>query len=177
MSVGGTTPLEETIERGVPLALSSPFAPVEATAQAFSRYVDLLKASDHDVDAFLDRAIILLYTLLAPSSDEARTIAKEPYEWHMERLAALSVPPGPDHEWSSLVSYGPPPEIPDADYLRATETNLLFDDPDGFSQKIDVLRSAGVRNIVTWMGVGGVAQEHVLRSMRLFAEEVRPRFA
>jgi hypothetical protein len=34
-----------------------------------------------------------------------------------------------------------------------------------------------VRNIVTWMGVGGVAQEHVLRSMRLFAEEVRPRFA
>ena len=177
MSVGGTTPLEETIERGVPLALSSPFAPVEATAQAFSRYVDLLEASDHDVEAFLDRAIILLYTLLAPSSDEARTIAKGPYEWHMARLAALSVPPGPGHEWSSLASYGPPPEIPDADYAQATETNLLFDDPDGFSQKIDVLRSAGVRNIVTWMGVGGVAQEHVLRSMRLFAEEVRPRFA
>ena len=176
MSVGGTTPLEETIERGVPLALSSPFAPIDATAQAFSRYVDLLEASDHDADAFLDRAIILLYTLLAPSADEARTIAKRPYEWHMSRLAALSVPPGPDHEWSSLASYGTPPEIPDADYARATETNLLFDDPDGFSQKIDILRSAGVRNIVTWMGVGGVAQEHVLRSMRLFAEEVRPRF-
>jgi hypothetical protein len=27
------------------------------------------------------------------------------------------------------------------------------------------------------MGVGGVAQEHVLRSMQLFADEVRPRFA
>ena len=79
--------------------------------------------------------------------------------------------------WSSLASYGPPPEIPDTDYAQATATNLLFDDPDGFSQKIDILRSAGVRNIVTWMGVGGVAQEHVLRSMRLFAEEVRPRFA
>ena len=177
MSVGGTTPLEETIARGVPLALSSPFAPVEATAEAFTRYAALLRASAHDADAFLDRAIVLLYTLLAPSADEARTIAKAPYEWHMSRLAALSMaPPSPDEVWSSLASYGPPPEIPDADYARATETNLLFDDPDGFSQKIDVLRSAGVRNIVTWMGVGGVAQEHVLRSMRLFAEEVRPRF-
>jgi hypothetical protein len=27
------------------------------------------------------------------------------------------------------------------------------------------------------MGVGGVAHEHVLRSMRLFAESVRPEFA
>lgn len=178
MSVGGTTPLEETIARGVPLALSSPFAPVEATAEAFTRYSALLQESAHDADAFLDRVIVLLYTLLAPSADEARAIAKPPYEWHMSRLAALSMaPPSPDEVWSSLASYGPAAEIPDADYTQATETNLLFDDPDGFSQKIDVLRSAGVRNIVTWMGVGGVAQEHVLRSMRLFAEEVRPRFA
>jgi alkanesulfonate monooxygenase SsuD/methylene tetrahydromethanopterin reductase-like flavin-dependent oxidoreductase (luciferase family) len=176
MSVGGTTPLEETIERGIPLALSSPFAPVEATASTFSRYTELLRASEHDADAFLDRAIVLLYTLLAPTADEARTIARKPYEWHMSRLAALSVPPGPDHEWGSLASYGPPPEIADDDYARATETNLLFDDPDGFSEKIDLLRAAGVRNIITWMGVGGVAQEHVLRSMQLFADEVGPRF-
>lgn len=177
MSVGGTTPLEETIERGLPLALSSPFAPVEVTARTFTRYAELLHASEHDADAYLDRAIVLLYTLLAPTSDEARTIARKPYEWHMSRLAALSTPPGPDHEWDSLASYGAPSEIADADFARAAETNLLFDDPDGFSEKIDVLRSAGVRNIVTWMGVGGVAQEHVLRSMQLFADEVRPRFA
>jgi alkanesulfonate monooxygenase SsuD/methylene tetrahydromethanopterin reductase-like flavin-dependent oxidoreductase (luciferase family) len=177
MSVGGTTPLEETMARGIPLALSSPFAPVEATASTFSRYAELLRASEHDADAFLDRAIVLLYTLLAPTADEARTIARKPYEWHMSRLAALSTPPGPDHEWDTLASYGPPPEIADADFARAAESNLLFDDPDGFSEKIDVLRAAGVRNIVTWMGVGGVAQEHVLRSMQLFADEVRPRFA
>ncbi len=29
MSVGGTTPIEETVARGLPLALASPFAPVE----------------------------------------------------------------------------------------------------------------------------------------------------
>lgn len=40
-----------------------------------------------------------------------------------------------------------------------------------------VLRDAGVRNVVPWMGVGGVDQQHVLRSMRLFAEHVMPKFA
>ncbi len=70
-----------------------------------------------------------------------------------------------------------PPEIPDAEWERQTATNLLFDDPDGFSAKLELLRDAGVRNVVCWMGVGGVAQEHVLRSMHLFAAEVRPRFS
>jgi hypothetical protein len=29
---------------------------------------------------------------------------------------------------------------------------------------------------VCWQGVGGIAHEHVVRSMRLFAEEVAPHF-
>ena len=37
---------------------------------------------------------------------------------------------------------------------------------------IAVLRDAGVRNVTPWMGVGGVEQHQVLRSMRLFAEHV-----
>ncbi len=40
----------------------------------------------------LDRAMVLLYTLLAPTKDEAHAIARKPYEWHMARLAALSGP-------------------------------------------------------------------------------------
>jgi hypothetical protein len=93
----------------------------------------------------------------------------------MSRLAALSAPPRPD-EWGSLTDDAPPPAIPDDEWERQTATNLLFDDPDGFSAKLELLRDAGVRNVVCWMGVGGVAHEHVLRSMRLFADEVRPRF-
>jgi alkanesulfonate monooxygenase SsuD/methylene tetrahydromethanopterin reductase-like flavin-dependent oxidoreductase (luciferase family) len=123
----------------------------------------------------LDRAIVLLYTLLAPTRDEAHAIAREPYEWHMSRLASLSAPARPD-EWESLILREPPPTIPDDSWEQQIATNLLFDDPDGFSAKLEILHDAGVRNVVCWMGVGGVAQEHVLRSMRLFAEEVAPRF-
>jgi len=70
-----------------------------------------------------------------------------------------------------------PAGIADDDWQRQIETNLLFDDPEGFAEKIDILRAAGVRNVVCWMGVGGVAHEHVLRSMRLFMDAVQPRFA
>jgi alkanesulfonate monooxygenase SsuD/methylene tetrahydromethanopterin reductase-like flavin-dependent oxidoreductase (luciferase family) len=176
MSVGGTTPVEQTVARGLPLALASPFAPVEATATIFRRYAALVGESVLDTDAVLDRAVVLLYTLLAPTKEEAHAIARKPYEWHMSRLGALSGPSRPE-EWDSLTRGAAPAEIPDAEWERQTTTNLLFDDPDGFSAKLEILRDAGVRNIVLWMGVGGVAHEHVLGSMRLFAEEVRPRFA
>jgi alkanesulfonate monooxygenase SsuD/methylene tetrahydromethanopterin reductase-like flavin-dependent oxidoreductase (luciferase family) len=175
MSVGGSTPIEQTVERGLPLAYASPFAPVEATGEMFRRYAELVEASPRDTDLMLDRAIVLLYTLLAPTRDEAHAIAREPYEWHMSRLASLSAPARPD-EWESLILREPPPTIPDDSWEQQIATNLLFDDPDGFSAKLEILHDAGVRNVVCWMGVGGVGQEHVLRSMRLFAEEVAPRF-
>ena len=53
---------------------------------------------------------------------------------------------------------------------------LLFDDPDGCAERVAQLRDAGVERLLLWMGVGGVDHELVVRSMRLFAEEVAPRF-
>jgi hypothetical protein len=53
---------------------------------------------------------------------------------------------------------------------------LLFDDPDGCAEKVAQLRDAGVERLLLWMGVGGVEHELVVRSMRLFAEEVAGRF-
>ena len=182
MSVGGMTPIEETVERGLPLALASPFAPVSATADIMRRYVSLVEESSLDTDLILDRAIVLLYMFLAPTKAEAHDLQKRPYEWHMSRLAALSAPVRPIEEWDTLTPRyesgdPPPPEIPDDDWQRQIDTNLVFDDPAGCIEKIELLHDAGVRNVVCWMGVGGVAQEHVLRSMQLFAEEVAPRFA
>src|SRR5215207_4187413 len=176
MSVGGTTPIEGTVERGLPLALASPFAPVSNTADIMRRYGSLVEESRLDTDLILDRAIVLLYMFLAPTKGEAHDLQKQPYEWHMSRLAALSAPVRPIEEWDSLTADAPPREIPDADWQRQIDTNLVFDDPAGCIEKIELLHDGGVRNVVCWMGVGGVAQEHVLRSMQLFADEVAPRF-
>jgi alkanesulfonate monooxygenase SsuD/methylene tetrahydromethanopterin reductase-like flavin-dependent oxidoreductase (luciferase family) len=176
MSVGGTTPIEETVQRGLPLALASPFAPVSNTADMMRGYVSLVEDSDLDSDRILDRAIVLLYMLIAPSKAEAHDLQKRPYEWHMARLAALSAPVRPIEEWVALVLEGEPPAIPDDDWQRQIDTNLVFDDPAGCIEKIELLRDAGVRNVVCWQGVGGVAHEHVVRSMQLFADEVAPHF-
>lgn len=176
-AVGGTTPLEATVARGLPLALSQPFLPIEKTAETFRRYVDLVEASNLDADKVLDRSIVVLYSMIAPSKDEARTLAKKPFEWHMSRLNALRQPLPEGQPWESLSQSDNPPEIADDDYAKRTESMLAFDDPAGFAEKVDVLRQAGVRCIIPWMGAGGVAQEHILRAFRLLASDVMPRFA
>jgi len=53
---------------------------------------------------------------------------------------------------------------------------LLFDDPAGCIDKLTMLRAAGVERVLLWMGPGGVAHDLVVRSMRLFAEQVMPHF-
>lgn len=179
--VGGTTPVEETIRRGLPLALSQPFGPVAKTAETFANYVTALRASalsEQQVERLLDRAFVLVYALVAPTAHEAQELSKKPYEWHTSRLTALRTPVPPHSEWERRYYTEPaaPMEIDDADWAERTSSSLLFTDPADMVDHMAVLRDAGVRNVVPWMGVGGVAQEHVLRSMRLFAEHVLPKF-
>jgi hypothetical protein len=119
--------------------------------------------------------MVLVYALLAPTTAEAKEIQRSPYEWHMGRLAALSAPQPDGATWDALRSTADPLAMSDAEYEALCEISLFVGDPDSFCEKLAVLRDAGVRQIVPWMGAGGVAQEHVLRSMRLL-KEVMPRF-
>jgi len=66
--------------------------------------------------------------------------------------------------------------LPEYLYDEWLENVLLYDDPEGCAEKIARLRDAGVERLLLWMGPGGVAHELLVRSMRLFAEEVAPRF-
>jgi len=54
---------------------------------------------------------------------------------------------------------------------------MIFGSPDTCATKIEQLhRAAGVNYILCWMNFGGMPQERVSRSMRLFAHQVLPRF-
>ena len=66
--------------------------------------------------------------------------------------------------------------LPELVYDDWAENVMLFDDPAGCAEKIAQLRDAGARRLLLWMGVGGMDHDLVVRSMRLFAEEVMPRF-
>jgi len=178
-AVGATTSLEKTLDRGLPAAIAAPFSPLSETASVFAEYVAKIEAADVDTDAFLDRTVVVLYTLLAPTRAEARDIARRPFEWHLSRLSRLQLRPGtPPPSWDELyVLDDNVPALSDEDYEDRCNSMLLFDNAEGCAEKIALLRDAGVRNVVPWMGAGGVAQEHVMRAITLFAEEVMPRFA
>ncbi len=62
--------------------------------------------------------------------------------------------------------------------VRETREELmLFGNPDTVAGKIRWMRDElGVNYVMCWMNMGGLEQERVLRSMKLFAEEVMPRF-
>ena len=179
--VGGSTPVEETIRRGLPLGLSQPFGPVAHTAATFAEYVRALRESELPeelVEHLLDRAFVLVYALVAPTKREAQDTSKAPYEWHGARLAALRAPVPPAEQWAQRYYDEPPAPtvIGDDEWESMTSSSLLFTDPDEMADHMAVLRDAGVRNVVPWMGVGGVAQSDVLRSMQLFADHVMPKF-
>ena len=178
-ATGAATSLALTLERGLPAAVAAPFSPISTTAEQFSAYVAAVEASGHDPDLFLDRSVVVVYSLLAPSKQEARELARRPFEWHLSRLGRLNIFPGMTRPtWEELNEPDDVfPALDDADYERRCETELFFDDPESCAEKIAVLRDAGVRHLVAWMGVGGVAHEHQVRALRLFAEEVAPRFS
>jgi alkanesulfonate monooxygenase SsuD/methylene tetrahydromethanopterin reductase-like flavin-dependent oxidoreductase (luciferase family) len=178
-ATGSSTSLTATLGRRIPAAYAAPFSPLASTADAFVDYIRALESSDLDAEKILDRTVVVLYALLAPTKKEAREIARRPFEWHISRLARLQLPPGVEPPpWESL--YAPDDEftpLDDDNYDERCDSMLLFDDPQSCREKIAMLRDAGVRNVVPWMGCGGVAQEHVMRSISLFAEEVMPHFA
>lgn len=66
--------------------------------------------------------------------------------------------------------------LPEFAYEDWLEHVLLFDEPAGCIEKIARLRDAGVERLLLWMGPGGVSHDLLVRSMRLFADEVLPRF-
>lgn len=178
-ATGGSTTLATTLERGLPAAMAAPFSPLADTAKAFSAYVEAVEASGRHPDTFLDRSMVVLYAMVAPTTAEARELGRRPFEWHLSRLAKLNVMPGMRYpSWEELYQDEDQPlTLDDADYEERCDTMMLFDDPKGCAEKIAMLRDAGLRQVVVWMGVGGVAHQDVTRAIRLFAEEVAPLFS
>ena len=56
--------------------------------------------------------------------------------------------------------------------------NLLFGTPDYVAGKIEELRDElNLQNLQVWSNFPGVPHEHVMKSVRMFTEQVMPQFA
>lgn len=170
------TSVDSAVRRGIPAIFSS-FVPIEDQAASFARYLDKVSAAGGDLAAVRRRATVMRYVFVAETKRSARALAREPFEWHLARLSALTVPPkGATHGGYAMYDRERRAEgIPDITYDQWNDSMLIFEDPDGCIAKLAPLKDASVDNLVVWMGVGGVDHEHVVRSMHLFAKEVLPR--
>ena len=64
------------------------------------------------------------------------------------------------------------------DFEFLDERNLLFGTPDEISDKIEELLDVlNLQTLVVWSHFPGVAHEDAMRSVKLFTEDVMPRFA
>jgi alkanesulfonate monooxygenase SsuD/methylene tetrahydromethanopterin reductase-like flavin-dependent oxidoreductase (luciferase family) len=175
-AVNSPDSMSRAIERGLPALMARPLSPFAEQAEEFARYRAALKAAGCNPEPVLARATVLKYAFVAPTRTEARTLARAALEWDLAILQHLTTPTTTEMPRGYELYEKRGGRLPEYAYEDWLENVLLFDDPDGCAEKIGALRDAGVRRLLLWMGPGGVAHDLLVRSMKLFAEEVAPRF-
>jgi alkanesulfonate monooxygenase SsuD/methylene tetrahydromethanopterin reductase-like flavin-dependent oxidoreductase (luciferase family) len=175
-AVNSPESMSRAIARGLPALMARPLSPFAEQVEEFGRYRAALLAAGVDPEPVLARATVLKYAFLAPRRDEARRIAREALEWDLAILQHLTTPTTREMPRGYELYEKRGGRLPDYAYEDWLEHVLLFDDPEGCAGKIVRLRDAGVRRLLLWVGPGGVSHDLLVRSMRLFAEEVAPRF-
>ena len=175
-AVNSEESMTRSIARGLPAVMARPLSPFAEQVEELARYRAALLAAGVDPAPMLARTTVLKYAFVAPTRAEARTLAREALEWDLEILQHLTTPTTREMPRGYELYERRGGRLPDYAYDDWLEKVLLFDDPAGCVEKVVRLRDAGVERLLLWMGVGGVDHALVVRSMRLFAEQVLPKF-
>ena len=175
-AVNSPESMARSIERGLPALMARPLSPFAEQVEEFARYRAALGESGADPASTLRRTTVLKYAFLAPTRAEARTAARAALEWDLGILQHLTTPTTTEMPRGYELYEKRGGRLPDDAYEDWLEHVLLYDDPEGCAEKIARLRDGGVERLLLWMGPGGVSHDLLVRSMRLFAEEVAPRF-
>jgi alkanesulfonate monooxygenase SsuD/methylene tetrahydromethanopterin reductase-like flavin-dependent oxidoreductase (luciferase family) len=155
--------------------------PLSATLTNRDAYVRGLRDSgysDSDVQRLLEGWVVTKHVYVAPTDAEAQADAKGPEMWYRDAFVrSLST--------EGLVGLHPSvyegaeamrTRIRSQMWENLLESALLIGSPDTVAAKVSELQAAGVGEVACWMNFGGLSLDKVQRSMRLFANEVMPRF-
>jgi len=175
-AVNSPESMARAIERGLPAVMARPLSPFDEQVVELARYRAALESAGVDPAPVLARATVLKYAFLAPTREKAHRLARDALEWDLQILQHLTTPTTREMPRGYELYERRGGRLPEYAYDDWLEHVLLFDDPAGCAEKVARLRDAGVQRLVLWMGVGGMDHELVVRSMRLFAEEVLPCF-
>lgn len=178
-AVNSPESVTNSIQRGLPALMARPITPFDQQVTELLEYRKRIEEAGLDPEPFMERATVLKYAFLAPSAAEARETARRALEWDLAVLGKLMSPETkqmPDAQYFYDLADAPETAMSDEEYQRWCDEILLFDDPATCADKIAMLRDAGARRVLLWMGLGGLYNDQMVRSMQLFAEKVAPLF-
>jgi alkanesulfonate monooxygenase SsuD/methylene tetrahydromethanopterin reductase-like flavin-dependent oxidoreductase (luciferase family) len=118
-----------------------------------------------------------MYT--APTAEQARRDAEQPFLWFKKTADEVSAPPGrridllPDNFQSYRRRFATEAAF---HYQDMVEQVLLFGSPEQVAERVEALRQAGVESLILFVNFGGIDSQKVHDSLALFATEVMPQF-
>lgn len=163
-------------KRGLAILTSPNFTPIPLIKRNFDTYAAALTQGGFEADRY-DRPV-LLQVYVAPTEEQAHD---EPRDYAMGyfKLLGKLTPGGSGTDTPKGYEFyqGVKDHLAHLDYEFLFEHGVLFGTPNQIADKIERYRSeTGMNHLICWFNFGGMPKEKVERSMRLFAEEVLPRF-
>ena len=170
-----------TASRGYGMLSSGLGTPLTQSLRNRDAYVQGLRDNGFtqpQIDALLERWVITKHVYVAPTDAEAQAEARDPEMWYRDAfirsLSAESL-----HGLHQSVYDGANAmlaRLRSQTWEDLLQSALLIGSPETVAGKVADLERIGAGEVVCWMNFGGLATDKVRRSMRLFAEEVMPRF-
>jgi alkanesulfonate monooxygenase SsuD/methylene tetrahydromethanopterin reductase-like flavin-dependent oxidoreductase (luciferase family) len=155
--------------------------PLAATANNRALYVTGLQQSGHsptEIDRLLSRWVVTKHVYVAPSDAAAQAGAKAPEMWYRDSFIRSLSADGLEGLDESVYRGAEAmiARLSAQTWDNLLEEALIIGSPETVAGKIAQLEQIGVGEVVCWMNFGGIPPDKVRRSMRLFAQEVMPRF-
>jgi len=155
--------------------------PLATTAANRDLYVTGLHESGYaqtDIDRLLSRWVVTKHVYVAPTDAEALAQAREPEMWYRDSFIRSMSAEGLEglHESVYRAAEATIARLSAQTWEDLVEDALIIGSPETVAGKIAQLEQLNVGEVVCWMNFGGIPPDKVRRSMRLFAEEVIPRF-
>jgi alkanesulfonate monooxygenase SsuD/methylene tetrahydromethanopterin reductase-like flavin-dependent oxidoreductase (luciferase family) len=167
--------------RGFGMLSSGLGTPLPQTLKNRDMYVSGLRESNFsqsEIDALLARWVVTKHVYVAPTDAEAVAEARGPEMWYRDAfIRSLSADgleglhPSVYEGANAMIT-----RLRSQSWEDLLESALIIGSPDTVAAKVAELQQAGVGELACWMNFGGLPLQKVRRSMRLFAEEVIPRF-
>jgi alkanesulfonate monooxygenase SsuD/methylene tetrahydromethanopterin reductase-like flavin-dependent oxidoreductase (luciferase family) len=136
--------------------------------------VDLSKTKGQDMK--MGQIPFFRYFYVAETEEQARADAKPALDWNLDMIQWRRTFDTGSEVWEKMEDFrNSRTELPPSfDYL--TENRAFIGSPDQVIAKIKALQDEGIELFGCNFSFGGMPQDKVLKSMRLFAKEVMPAF-